>query len=212
VSGAGQTLITLGMLVLLFAGYEVYGKAWQVGADQGRLDQQLEQEWQQPAAGGAASTAADRPLTGSALARLYLPRLGKQWVVVEGVDLADIRLGPGHYPGTALPGKPGNFSIAGHRMPSVFWDLDKVRDGDVVGVETRTAWYLYRVSSTLIVTPDAVDVVAPVPGNAAAKPTKSFLTLTTCNPKWDNYQRLVVHALLVRQQPKAAGRPAELGG
>ena len=39
-----------------------------------------------------------------------------------------------------------------------------------------------------------------------------MLTLTTCNPKFDNYQRLIVHAELVRTQATSAGRPAELGG
>jgi Sortase domain len=56
-------------------------------------------------------------LRGTAIGRLYLPRLHLHWVVVEGVALADIRYAPGHYPGTALPGDPGNFAVAGHRLP-----------------------------------------------------------------------------------------------
>jgi sortase A len=39
-----------------------------------------------------------------------------------------------------------------------------------------------------------------------------MLTITTCNPKLDNYQRLIVHAELVRKQARGAGPPAELGG
>jgi sortase A len=39
------------------------------------------------------------------------------------------------------------------------------------------------------------------------------MTLTTCNPKWDNYERLVIRAELERDQPHVLGqRPAELGG
>jgi sortase (surface protein transpeptidase) len=57
-----------------------------------------------------------------------------------------------------------------------------------------------------------VEVVAPVPGQPGVEPSEAMLTLTTCNPKWDNYQRLVVHATLVDQQPQSAGRPAALGG
>ena len=79
-------------------------------------------------------------------------------------------------------------------------------------VGDRENWYIYRVTEQLIVKPSAVEVVAPVPGNARAKPKKAMLTLTTCHPKYDNYQRLIIHAEMVRSQPKADGTPAELGG
>jgi sortase A len=53
-------------------------------------------------------------------------------------------------------------------------------------------------------------VVAPVPDQPGVTPTEAMLTITTCDPKWDNYHRLIVHAELVRSQPRADGRPAEL--
>lgn len=68
------------------------------------------------------------------------------------------------------------------------------------------------MSQSRIVKPTQVEVVAPVPGEPDKKATKRMLTLTTCNPKFDNYQRLIIHAELDRTQPKSAGRPAELGG
>ena len=63
--------------------------------------------------------------------------------------------------------------------------------------------------------PSAVEVVAPVPGKPKAKPTKAMLTLTTCNPKFNNYERLIVHAELAQTIPrddtqKDAGKPDEL--
>ena len=84
-------------------------------------------------------------------------------------------------------------------------------DGDMLVVETRDEWYVYRVYNTEIVSPHAVEVVDAVPHQPGAKPTKALITLTTCNPKWDNYQRLIVHGELMRQQTRAQGRPAELG-
>ncbi len=111
-----------------------------------------------------------------------------------------------------MPGQVGNFSVAGHRTRAIFWRLDEVHTGDSVVAETKDAWYVYRVSSTEIVKPTAVEVVAPVPGKPSAKPTVAMLTLTTCNPKFDNYQRLIVHAKLVRKQDRSAGQPAELKG
>lgn len=78
-------------------------------------------------------------------------------------------------------------------------------------VEGKTEWHVYKVTESRIVKPTQIEVVAPVPGRPGKKPTKAMLTLTTCNPKFDNYQRLIIHAELARSQPKSAGRPAELG-
>ena len=132
-------------------------------------------------------------------------------MVVEGVKPSDIKLAPGHYPKSQLPGEVGNFAVAGHRMPSVFWDLDKVQDGDAVVVETRTTWFIYDVSKVFVVEPTKISVVAANPDEPGAKPSERQLTVTTCNPKWDNYERLIVRAELVRSSPKSAGRPSELG-
>ncbi|MFC4106430.1 class E sortase [Micromonospora zhanjiangensis] len=210
----GEVLITFGVVVLLFAGYEVWGKSAIVGAHQDDLHNELAQEWQpDPTVGPSQAPAGPvKPVAGKPMAGLYIPKLGKSWVVVEGVSQKDIRYAPGHYPKSALPGKVGNFSVAGHRNQATFWRLDELHEGDVIIAESKTDWYVYRVSQTQIVKPTQVEVVAPVPGNPKAKPTKAMLTLTTCNPKFDNYQRLIVHAELVRDQPKSAGRPAELGG
>lgn len=215
--GLGEVMATLGVLVLLLVAYQLWGKAAVVAAEQDQLDQQLEQAWADPTpaatAGPDDQAAGPQPLApppGDALARMYIPTLGKHWVVVEGWELADIRYAPGHYPPSALPGQVGNFAVAGHRNPATFWDLDKVVEGDVIVVETRDTWYTYRVTRNHIVTPDAMEVVAPVPGDPDATPTKAMLTLVTCNPKWDNYQRMIVHAEVVDQQPRSAGRPQVL--
>lgn len=198
VRGVGQLLITLGLVVLLFAGFEVYGKGTQVSAAQGKLNNQLSDLWQ-----GSGS-----PLPGGALARLYIPKLKDHWVVVQGVSLDDIKHAPGHYPNSAMPGKVGNFAVAGHREPSIFWNLQDVQPGDQVIVETRTRWLTYTVTRNILVKPTDVAQVAPVPGHPHAKPTSKQLTLTTCNPKWDNYQRMIVHAKLSRNTSKKGPAPA----
>ncbi|RZT81878.1 LPXTG-site transpeptidase (sortase) family protein [Micromonospora violae] len=213
----GEVLITFGLVVLLFAGYEVWGKSAIVDAHQNDLNNELTQAWAPtddptvaPSAGP--SVKPSPPVRGKPLAGLYIPTLDKNWVVVEGVTQQDIRFAPGHYPTSALPGQVGNFSVAGHRNRATFWRLDELNEGDPIVVESKTDWYVYRVSQTRIVKPTQVEVVAPVPGEPDKKPTKRMLTLTTCNPKFDNYQRLIIHAELDRTQPKSAGRPAELGG
>ncbi|PZF85373.1 class E sortase [Micromonospora deserti] len=213
----GEVLITFGLVVLLFAGYEIWGKSAIVDAHQDDLSQQLAQAWGPTgdptvaAPSASASTKPPPPVQGKPIAGLYIPKLDKNWVVVEGVSQKDIRYAPGHYPTSAMPGEVGNFSVAGHRNKATFWRLDELGDGDVIVVEGRNDWYVYQVSDSLIVKPTQVEVVAPVPGKPGVKPTKRMLTLTTCNPKFDNYQRLIIHAELARTQPKSAGRPAELG-
>ncbi|MFC8847054.1 MULTISPECIES: class E sortase [unclassified Micromonospora] len=213
----GELLITFGLVVLLFAGYEVWGKSAIVDAHQNDLSNQLAQAWGptgDPTVAPSASAAAKPkpPAHGKPLAGLYIPKLDKNWVVVEGVTQQDIRYAPGHYPDSAMPGQVGNFSVAGHRNRATFWRLDELNPGDALVVEGKTEWYVYQVYKSRIVKPNQVEVVAPVPMQPSAKPTKKVLTLTTCNPKFDNYQRLIVHAELTRTQPKSAGRPAELEG
>ncbi|MGX1614818.1 class E sortase [Micromonospora chalcea] len=213
VRGTGELLITFGLVVLLFAGYEIWGKAVIVEAHQSDLNSQLAQEW------GADPTVAPTtgptvkpkpPANGKPVAGLYIPKFDKHWVVVEGVTPNDIRYAPGRYPDSAMPGEVGNFSVAGHRIRSTFWRLDELKTGDAIVVETRTDWLVYRVYQQRIVKPSQVEVVAPVPGKPGQKPTEKLLTLTTCNPKFDNYQRLIIHARLDTVQAKSAGRPAEL--
>ncbi|MGC4894365.1 class E sortase [Micromonospora sp. DT31] len=214
VRGAGEVLITFGIVVLLFAGYEIWGKSVIVDAHQNDLSGQLAQEWATDPTVGPSTGPTVKPkppAEGKPVAGLYIPRFDKHWVVVEGVEPNDIRYAPGHYPDSAMPGQVGNFSVAGHRIRSTFWRLDELASGDTIVVETRTDWLVYRVYQQRIVKPEQVEVVAPVPGKPGRRATEKLLTLTTCNPKFDNYQRLIVHARLDNVQAKSAGRPAELG-
>jgi sortase A len=211
VRGFGELLITFGLIVLLLTGYELWGKVRIINAYQHDLDTQLSQQWGNPTVGPTPSTSASDlpPLAGNAIGRLYIPKLNLHWVVVEGVALPDIRYGPGHYPGTAMPGKIGNFAMAGHRSPGIFWDLDQVQPGDYLIVETQTDWYVYQVFENHIVTPTSVEVIAPTPNRPGLSPSQADITLTTCNPKWDNYQRMAVHGKLVLTTPHQL-RPPQL--
>ena len=214
----GELLITFGLVVLLFAGVRGVG---QVG------HRRRPPERPRPAAGpGSGTRPATRPSArrparapsrrrrsaASRIAGLYIPKLDKNWVVVEGVTQEDIRYAPGHYPDSALPGQVGNFSVAGHRNRAIFWRLDELderrrdrgRDARPTGTSTGS-------SQPRIVKPTQVEVVAPVPGEPGAKPTKAMLTLTTCNPKFDNYQRLIVHAELDRTAAQVRGPPGGAG-
>lgn len=132
------------------------------------------------------------------VAILTIPSLGLHWFVIDGVDPSKLTLAPGRYPQSTALGKAGNYSIAGHREKGMFWDLDRVKPGQQITVETKTMRYTYTVTVNKVTGPDAwADVSRTPPG---FKQGDKVLTLTTCNPKWDNYQRLIVHATLTGTQ------------
>jgi sortase A len=111
-----------------------------------------------------------------------------------------------------MPGRVGDFAVAGHRTTYLhpFYDLNELRKSDPIIVETKTTWFTYRVHSTEVVDPHDVATVAPVPNHPGAIPHRKWLTFTTCNPRYSATQRLVVHGLLTHQQPRSAGIPNAL--
>lgn len=207
--GLGQILITAGVVVLLFCVYEV--KITNVYADreQDKLDKALTSEWVRPASNGPAGPEVPIAARGAGFARIYLPTLGSDdvHVVVEGVSTSDLKKGPGHFPGTGLPGQLGNVVISGHRTTygGPFNELDELDDGDAIVLETRTAFYTYSVERVFIVKPTAIGVTYPVPDRLGQRPTKRLLTLTTCHPKYSARQRLIVRAVLTSTLTKAPG-------
>jgi sortase A len=218
--GLGQTLITLGVVVLLFCVYELYGTNLYTDKQQSQLGHEIETIWAGPAPKPGSKLAT--PNLGKALAVIRIPRIGMTGkvgphgarVVVEGVSHEDLKKGPGHYPRTALPGAIGNMVISGHRTTygAPFNRVDELKAGDPIVLETRDTWFTYRVTSKQVVAPTAVEVTYAVPGDKTATPTKPLLTLTTCNPKYSAKQRLIVHALLVSALPKTDGDPPALTG
>jgi LPXTG-site transpeptidase (sortase) family protein len=134
------------------------------------------------------------PPDGEAFAIIRIPsieRLSEGWAVVEGVTRADLRNGAGHMPSTALPGQPGNAVISGHRTTygAPFHELDELKPGDRIEVETAIGVHAYAVRETVIVRPTEFWVIQDRPG--------AWLTLTTCHPKFSSRQRMIVFAELV---------------
>lgn len=208
----GEVLITCGVVVLLFLGYQLVWTNVQADRAANARSDALEKAWEERSSDAAEF---DLPLKkGEAFALLRIPRLGENYRVpiVEGVSLPDLSQGVGHYPETALPGEVGNFAVAGHRATNgePFAYLDQMNTGDDVVVETGTTWYTYEVTKEYIVAPTQVGVILPVPNEPGAEPRQQLMTLTTCNPRWDSYERLIFHAELVEELPKGSGPPAAL--
>jgi sortase A len=133
--------------------------------------------------------------------------------VLESVALSDLARGIGHYPQSQLPGQEGNFAVAAHRATNgePFRDIDRLRVGDTVYVETQDAWYEYTLRRDQIVRPTDTWVIDPVPGDPGAVPTDRLITLTTCNPRWGNTTRWIWWGDLTMRYDKSEGEiPAEI--
>jgi sortase A len=219
----GELLITLGLLLFLFCAYQLYYT--DIVADRrmhAEMDS-LHRLWstlpvprgQEPVA--AFDSQDSKGAEGQAFAIIHIPRLGAGNAVpiLEGTTLDVLGRGVGHYKGSAMPGQVGNFAVAGHRKThgEPFRNLDRMRAGDFIVVETKDSWYTYREDrDPYIVAPTDVGVVDAVPGEPGAAPSQRLITLTTCNPWWASTQRMIVVGTLTEVRPRTAGAPPVLGG
>jgi LPXTG-site transpeptidase (sortase) family protein len=128
---------------------------------------------------------------GKPIGKIVIPKIKLEWVVVQGVELQDMKVGPGHWPETPFPGMGGNFILSGHRniWGGPFLHLDKVAVGDSIELLLPYVAARYEVTRSLIVKPTQVDVVAQ----------RGFeqISLTTCDPPFTARNRLVVQAKMV---------------
>ncbi len=135
---------------------------------------------------------------GDAVGRLRADAIGLDTVVVEGTGGDDLRKGPGHYPGTPLPGREGTVAVAGHRTTygAPFRNVDDLDPGDAIEVSMPYGRFVYRVERTRIVPPSALWVTRRV--------AYDRLVLTACHPLYSAAQRIVVFPRLDRATPRGA--------
>ncbi|MGI5171313.1 class E sortase [Spirillospora sp. CA-253888] len=126
--------------------------------------------------------------------KLSIPSISLSEPVREGVDDETLYRGIGHYPGTATPGQKGNAVYLGHRTEghAPFADLDRLRTGDRIVIESMGETFTYRMTTKKIIPPTAQSVLAPVPFQPGRAARKSTVTLITCHPKGSNAQRLII--------------------
>ena len=208
----GRVLITAGVLILLFVAYQLWGTGIRTAQAQNRLEDDFEEVLQEAedAPTTTTTTVSGEPVTaptiapvpeGEATARIQIPAIGVDKIVVEGVSLPDLKKGPGHYPQTPLPGQEGNAAIAGHRTTygAPFHRIDELKPGDEIIVTTVQGEFTYEVAETLIVSPTQVDVLDDKGDNR--------LTLSACHPKYSARERIIVVSKLapeIRPLPRPA--------
>jgi sortase A len=145
-----------------------------------------------------------RPRTGQPFAMMRVPAFGADWkfAIVEGTSLRQLALGPGHVPGTGLPGQRGNFVVAAHDITAgnPFLHLRSLHKPAKVLIYTRDHVYTYRVQTNKVVRYTKVSVMYPVPGHPGKAPAQGRITLITCTPVTLNFTpwRIVVTGELVK--------------
>jgi sortase A len=206
---SGELLSTLGVIVLAFLAYMYWGTALRASTAQQAFARELATQW----SGHSDLAALTGPFDlapGKPFALLRVPQLGSSWqfAVVQGTGPGELAFGPGHLPGTALPGQVGNFVVAGHRVTAgnPFWRLPSLQAGSLVIVETINASYEYRVTGRpRSVSADDTAVTAPVPYHPGVRARLRMITLITCDPPWTGTSRVVLTGVLLRALPRQQG-------
>lgn len=238
IAAIGRALVTLGLLILLFVGYQLWGTGIAQARSQNRLEDQfadlldrvsttttqessadtttsVEPSPTTTSTSPESTTTAPSPLAaglpkiglGDPIAKIQIPRIGVDSVVVQGTSRDDLKKGPGHYPSTPIPGQVGNAAIAGHRTTygGPFNRLDELQAGDLILTQSLVGESVYVVTEVIVVEPTDVGVVADTPG-------EPWLTLTTCNPEYSARERLVVKAEMVEEKSDPPAPPSATRG
>jgi sortase A len=226
----GELLITAGVILLLFVAWQLWWTNVESDAKQSQVIKEFAQDLGKaapapaataPAAPPAAGEDFGKPVVGTApghagtIGIMYIPRFGAAYTrpIVQGTsqDVLDT-LGLGHYTNTAMPGAVGNFAVAGHRQThgAVLDNIHTLVPGDKIYVQTKDGFYVYVFRNNQIVMPSRTDVLEPVPTQPGATPTESYLTMTSCNPRFGAEERIIAYALLDSWRPASAGPPAEI--
>ena len=112
------------------------------------------------------------PADGTPIGRLVIPRIDLDEIVLEGIATEDLNAGPGHLPGSVLPGERGNSIVSAHRDRH-FNHFDALKVGDTVVTESRIGKTTWVIVSQRVVDKDA---------RALFRTSDTTLTLTTCWP------------------------------
>ena len=204
-------LVLVGLAMLGWVGWQMYGTTWVAHRDQERTVERTLQQWAQPVTVEEA-----RPVPkGEATALIRIPAFGKDYVVPVYAGTSDevLARGYGHFEGAAGPGEVGNYALAAHRIThgEPLRRMPELRPGDEVVVETRDATYTYELDTNpndLVVDFTQGWVVDPLPTNPdggvqpAQRPGQRLITLTTCAELFHTDERLIAFGHLVGTERK----------
>jgi LPXTG-site transpeptidase (sortase) family protein len=168
----GYALFCIGGATVAYAGGRYAMGTWE--------QQEARRAWQEAEARAVIALARRDVVTGvtnaiapgAPVARLLIPRLGLDEIVLEGVDGNSLNAGPGHLPGSAFPGEKGNSVISAHRDRH-FARLGAIQVGDTILTESGA-----HDDRWVVISKRVIDSDAP----ALFHSRDATLTLTTCWP------------------------------
>jgi sortase A len=130
------------------------------------------------------------PDPGMELGTIEIPKIGVTHSLWEGVSEPTLDRGPGHWPGTAMPGELGNVVIGGHRVSHdrPFRNIDQLVPGDEIVLTYGGVRHSYVVTGAQVVTPNDVWVINQTMAHTA--------TLFACHPPGSTKERYIVFARL----------------
>jgi sortase A len=218
----GELLISAGVFVLLFLGWQLWFNDLVVGNELHEESVQQSSTWQGNASTAEHGTPNDPPVldkpgaVGEVFGLMLIPRFGEDYYrpIAEGTGTTEVlnKGEIGHYPTTSMPGAVGNFAIAAHRTSygKPFNGLSNLRTGDHIFVETKDGWYQYAFRNLEYVRPTGVGVIAPVPQADGATPKDRIMTMTSCNPLFSAAERIIAYSVYETFYPRAGGPPDEI--
>jgi sortase A len=218
----GELLITAGVLVLMFLGWQLWLQDILVGGQLHTEAVQQSKDWDQkasstPPVGSNVIPVAQAPGNAQRFANLIVPRWNEPGQpdyyrpIAQGIGVADVlnKYNLGHYPSTQMPGEVGNFAIASHRSAygGNLHLIHELHVGDHIFVETQDGWYQYSFRNLEYVPPTGVGVLDPVPQNPGVQPTDRVITLTSCNPFYSTTERIIAYGMFDKFYPRDASKP-----
>ena len=225
VGALGRIMVFAGLFLLGFVAFQLWGTGLQESNSQDTLAAALAAPGaDQPAdvdpavvaqqlaqVDPATAPPTPPPPVGEPVGFIEIPKIELVRVMVEGVSKEELKLGPGHYPGTPLPGQPGNSGIAGHRTTygAPFNRIDELVPGDEIITTTPQGRFVYRVIAGPAAPDQAWYIVDPSDVSVLDNFGDNRITLTACHPKYSAAERIIVNAVL--ETPPAAAVPAAPG-
>lgn len=167
-------VLALAVLLIAGSGVPFAGAGW-IHAKAIFAQVLLERSWQARLVGKGEGEVKPWPWADTVpVARLQVPRLEVDQIVLAGASGRSLAFGPGHLTGTALPGERGNSVITGHR-DTHFDFIGELKSGDTFRLQRPDGtWARYRVAGG--------EVVDARTAQLDATPDRSAVTLVTCWP------------------------------
>ncbi len=231
----GRTMITAGVLILLFVGYQLWGTGIRTAQAQDDLEDRFDQLLADAAVVSTTSTSTSSttsttidpastttsrlpvttapplppellPIRGEVAGQLVIEAIGVDWFFVEGVSVSDLKKGPGHYPESPMPGQAGNAAVAGHRT-TYGAPFHRVDELEP-GDEIR----ITTVQGQFTYEVRATEIVSPSQVEVLASDHwawENALTLTACHPKYSARERIIIGAELVGEPAPPPPEPED---